>query len=307
MLRGLIIRQAFVLVDVALVALLLLVGYVWFLKIFEPEGTGSAVVAGPDSEGGSAIQMASVGDRSDYDVIAKNGFLGRAGATNNIPEAPPPPGSGGGPTVENKDLILLATVATYPTDPLAGAVIKDKRTNAEKTYYMNQPVTADVTLLEVHKRKVILLNKKKNNQRETLRMEEPEQEGGSTAPKTLSPTASRRSVGRPDSKVVTIKKAEIYKQLSEDNYAEVALQLSPQLHKDANGKIDGITSSNLEKNPLAQEMGLKNGDIVQKVNNVAIDSEKKLMQIVGQFQHAKVIKVSILRNGKPQLLTIRIE
>jgi type II secretory pathway component PulC len=83
--------------------------------------------------------------------------------------------------------------------------------------------------------------------------------------------------------------------------------LSPQLKKDENGNVIGITSPNIGKIPLAQKYGFKDGDVIQTINGVTIDSEQRVMEVLSRYQNAPTHYVSILRDGKPQTLVFRVE
>jgi len=59
--------------------------------------------------------------------------------------------------------------------------------------------------------------------------------------------------------------------------------------------------------PLAKKLGLKNGDVVQQINGKAIDSLTKAGQVLQTFDGLNTFRVSVLRNGRPQMLTVDIQ
>jgi len=75
MLRGLLVRKIFVLLDLALVLLLLLVAYQAFSAIFQPQRAIETAVA-PGSV--PQLEVAKVGKGADYGVITENGLFGPA-------------------------------------------------------------------------------------------------------------------------------------------------------------------------------------------------------------------------------------
>ena len=91
MLRGLLIRKTFLLLDLALIALLLIVAYLVFSTILEPV---RAVETPPPPEAVDDLRLAKVGLPADYSVIKENGLFGPAAKTSapDAASAAGPPG-----------------------------------------------------------------------------------------------------------------------------------------------------------------------------------------------------------------------
>ena len=302
MLRGLAIRQAFLLGDWAII-LLMVAGACYaaahFLGI--PLGQPAAqrddvAVADP---GGPGV-LAAVKPRADYERIVTSGLFGSAGkAAQEKPAAAPPP-------VEEETklrLKLCGTSATKPRDLFASAIILNEEKNQTGTFCVGQEVVDKVTLEEVWQRKVILLNKAANR-REVLRSEPDTKEGagGGAGPTTPQPKLTTGAGGNR----VTLKKQEIVQDLV-TNYADIVTQIKPELYHDAEGKVAGLTASNLESMPIAQKLGVKNGDVLQTVNNEVIDSEEKIMELVNKYRNSSTFRIGLLRDGKPLVVTYKLE
>ena len=302
MLRGLAIRQAFLLGD-WLIILLMVAGACYaaahFLGI--PLGQPGAqrddvAVADP---GGPGV-LAAVKPRAEYERIVTSGLLGSAGkAAQEKPAAAPPP-------VEEETklrLKLCGTSATKPRDLFASAIILNEEKNQTGTFCVGQEVVDKVTLEEVWQRKVILLNKAANR-REVLRSEPDTKEGagGGAGPTTPQPKLTTGTGGNR----VTLKKQELVQDLVA-NYTDIATQIKPELYYDAEGKVAGITASNLESIPIAQKLGVKNGDVLQTVNNEVIDSEQKIRELVDKYRNSSTFRIGLLRDGKPLVVTYKLE
>lgn len=302
MLRGLAIRQAFLLGD-WLIILLMVAGACYaaahFLGI--PLGQPGAqrddvAVADP---GGPGV-LAAVKPRAEYERIVTSGLLGSAGkAAQEKPAAAPPP-------VEEETklrLKLCGTSATKPRDLFASAIILNEEKNQTGTFCVGQEVVDKVTLEEVWQRKVILLNKAANR-REVLRSEPDTKEGagGGAGPATPQPKLTTGAGGNR----VTLKKQELVQDLVA-NYTDIATQIKPELYHDAEGKVAGITASNLESIPIAQKLGVKNGDVLQTVNNEVIDSEQKITELVNKYRNSSTFRIGLLRDGKPLVVTYKLE
>jgi type II secretory pathway component PulC len=304
MLRGLIIRQAFVVLDLGLAVLAVVVACFVVGKIGGTRGSDVSPNAGPTEEL-AKLDVAGVGPLADYLAIAQSGMFGKAG---NPPPKEPKETEKKTDDVKEVEttlpLKLRGAIAAGPDNELSNAVIENTRTKVTDTYYLGQPVMENVTLVEVHGRKVILFNKAKRL-REVLEMEE--QTGVQIASAPGRPMPSPASRPRPNSKGVVIKRHEVAQELSTENVANLVTTVAPSLYEDENGNVAGITSSNISSIPLAQKMGLEDGDVLQTVNGIKIDSQDKIPEIVQKFGNLNVFRLGILRDGKPQVITFRLE
>jgi general secretion pathway protein C len=302
MLRGLVIRQAFVVVEMVLVLLTVagagyavthLYGSAW--KGGGPESEAEPGL--PEAPGGA---LAEVKPRSEYDRIVATGLFGLAGRTalDQPTTAPPEPEE----TETQLRLKLVGTAATSPRDLLATAVILNEEKNVVRTFAVGQQVVDNVTLEQVFPRRVILYNKPANR-REVLRTEETANQSAKGAP---GPPAAPHSAFSGTSGRVSVKKTELVQELFA-NYADIVTQVKPELYRDASGKVAGITASNLESVPVAKTLNLKNGDVLQTVNNEMIDSEEKIMELVNKYQNSNTFRIGILRDGKPMTITYKLD
>jgi type II secretory pathway component PulC len=282
-----------------LIVLLLAVAYTAFSTFFEPV---RAVETPPPPEAVEGLHLAKVGLPADYSVIKENGLFGPA-AESSAPD--PAAAVVAAPTVEvtRLPLKLLGTAATSPTDPLACAGIKNTQTNSENTYYLGEPVLSDVVLEEVHKRGVVLFNKKENK-REILSMDEKE-----TIPAHLTAVSGAAAAPQPadggEPGPVSIKKDELMEIASD--MGRLMMELKPQPYKDESGKMIGITSPDLGKVPLAKKVGLADNDVITAINGMSIDSVESIGKIAEKFKNLNVFHLKVLRNGQTVTRTIKLD
>ncbi len=95
-------------------------------------------------------------------------------------------------------------------------------------------------------------------------------------------------------------------QLGGPQAMELMAEHRPRLARGPNGKVLGITADNISRIPYANMIGIRDGDIIQNVNGVAIDSLGKPFELVNKFKNRKQFNVRILRNGQPQTLNITL-
>jgi type II secretory pathway component PulC len=91
------------------------------------------------------------------------------------------------------------------------------------------------------------------------------------------------------------------------SYTDLITKVRPEMYRDANGNVIGVTADNISQVPIAAKLGIADGDVLQTVNNEQIDSEQKIMEMVQKYRNAGSFRIGILRNGKPKVITYRLE
>jgi len=307
MVRGLIIRQTFLLIDLVLFGSILLTAGLVVAQLFATPSVATNAPPGitPATDGESLIM--ALRDRKDYDTITASGLFGDAGrfSVASEPPPPPPPPEPADEVVETElNLKLWGTTSLSPTSIYASASIEDvsQRTGG-KLYFVGDDVVNDVTLEEVHPRWVILRNNRESPpQLERLKMDD--EDGtiagnlarGNTRPARPAPQVATR---------VDLNKEAFIQELYV-NYAELVTKVRPELYRDASGRVAGITAADISDVPLAKQLGLENGDVLQTVNNERIDSEQKILEMVQKYQNVDSFRIGILRNGTVQNITYNL-
>lgn len=310
MVRGLRIRQIFICVDLALAGLFIAVAGMIALEMTKPPlSPESLLPEGLAPQDAAAATLAAVGDRALYDSVVRGGLFGEAGRWD--PKAAPPPL----PPVEEitpaedimdtaLNLRLIGTVALSPSSPFAAAFIEnvDMRDQG-KSYLVGDAVMENVLLEEVYPREVIVLNKRGTPpKRERLRMDDKDE--AAQPPRVAMAPAPPVDTGPTER--ISLNRNELVQDIY-TNYADLVTNVHPELVKDENGNVLGVTAANIGKQPLAQKLGVQDNDILQTVNNERIDSEEKILEIVQKYQDASSIRIGIVRDGKPKVITYRLD
>jgi type II secretory pathway component PulC len=159
---------------------------------------------------------------------------------------------------------------------------------------------------EVYARKVIITNA---GERQTLSMDDEEAKklaaaqtgpaGDGPAPATAAPAAAGPS--EPGDRV-SLDKQEFIQELYV-NYADIVKKCKPEMYRDADGNVAGITASNISEIPLAKRLNLSDGDVLQTINNEKIDSQEKIIQLINKYRDTNTFRIGILRGGKPVMTT----
>ena len=307
MVRGLFIRQTFLLLDMMLVVAILGSAGMVVLQMFSRPGSDQPEMPVAGASGDSAAPLlANLRSRKDYESILESGLFGDAGRFNaKEPEV----------VVEEVvvdtspeetalNLVLLGTTSLSPTSIYAAATIENRaQRESAQLFTIGETIVNDVTLVEVHPRWVILKNNQKPPAKlEKLSMDDKEEEPG--VGMAANGASNRRPVAQ-RSQSVELDKAELVNELRV-NYTELVSKVKPELYRDSSGRVAGITAADISDVPLAKKLGLKNGDVLQTVNNEKIDDPDKIMGLVQKYQNANSFQIGILRNGKVENITYNL-
>ena len=92
----------------------------------------------------------------------------------------------------------------------------------------------------------------------------------------------------------------------------IAKQVQAGWHKDANGNVDGISAQSLSSHPvagpIAAMVGIQDGDVIQSINGVSINSEGSIAGLIEKYKNniPSSVTVNIIRNGQPQSIPINV-
>ncbi len=304
MVRALVIRQVFVLLDLALALGVMAMGGMVAYRVLVPAPDLSSDLSklAAVSEDG-ARTLATLAERPAYQDLISKKLFGPAGdfETPKPGDAPPTPPAGE-ITETELNLRLLGTVALRPDDPFASAIIEDQDQRITKGYTVGQDVTDKVKLVKVFPREVLILNARKNPAKEE-RLSMDEKEEGEAAPSPAGPAMPVRA--EPTEKV-NLSREEFVNDLY-TNYSDLVTKVKPEMYRDPSGKIAGVTAANISQVPLAGKLGLQDGDVLQTVNNEQIDSEQKIMEMVQKYRNANSFRIGILRGGQTKVITYSLQ
>lgn len=304
MVRGLVIRQGFMIVDLVLGLLVIVTVGIVVQQMLEAPRTVEAVPGMTGTERARTVQFAlEVGPREAYNSITSSGLFGDAGRMSRVAEPRAIEEEPAGIVEDTSlNLRLLGTIALSPQDPFAAAFIEDRDQRFAQGYGLGDEVVEKVKLAEVYQREVYLLNERNTPPtKERLRMDEE-----ADAPGTASPPKRLVSASPSTAERVALNRQEFIQELY-TNYADLVTKVKPEMYRDENGKVIGVTAPNISQVSLARKLGLQDGDVLTTVNNDSIDSEQKIMEVVQKYRSADAFRIGILRNGKPKVITYSLK
>ena len=192
-------------------------------------------------------------------------------------------------------LALVGTVAGSDED--AAAFIEETDKRRQELYRVGDKVK-DATLIAILEGKVVLSVDGKD---EILTMKEPSSRSSSSTARdrnTLSRavTPQRRSAGV----TRTIRRSDIQNSLEDVSGLLEQARIVPA------PSGDGFQISSIRSGSLFARMGLRNGDIVQGVDNRPITGTEDVVSFYQELGSASNITLDIIRNGREMSLPFRI-
>jgi len=185
---------------------------------------------------------------------------------------------------------LIGTLAGGPAT--SRAVIQNTKTNTTGSYRIGDSVASatveairpEMVVLRYQGRPVALkqCSGKTEARGPTGQGEQPKlRDAGQTAASRSQPSAG---APRPES-LRSGYVSEVFRQATIEPYVK-------------NNRTEGLQISGLEKIPMAETFGLKNGDVVQSINGQQLTSKQKAFQVLMKARTQPKIDIQLLRDGQ---------
>ena len=185
-------------------------------------------------------------------------------------------------------IALLGTVTGNEQN--AFAVIEETDKRKQGLYKIGDSVQ-NATVKKILREKVVLRVGTKD---EILTMEES--------------AASRRDKGRGPSKstgrgsTITVNRKDIQSSLKDINKLMSEVRIRPHF-KD--GQSDGLSVSRIKGGSIFSKLGLRNGDIVQKINGEPINSPDEVLALYEKLKSGSRVSLEVTRKGEPKTMNYR--
>ena len=204
--------------------------------------------------------------------------------------------------LKNLGLKLVGTVFTgIPAESLA--FIEELSARKQETYREGDRVK-QVLVKKILRQSVIINTGKRD---EMLTMEETEEAAGK--PGAPGPTARYQPprppvAAPPPSSATTLPREEVESSLSDLNQLMQQVRIRPYL--EAN-KPAGFLVSDIKPGSIFAKMGLRNGDVVQKINDQNISSPEQAIELYQGLMEGGEIALEIKRGQKSEKINYEVE
>jgi type II secretion system protein C len=228
---------------------------------------------------------------SDYEtIVQRNLFSDAAPAAGPRPDANRAPAVPAVPSADELGLKLVGTIAGGPTT--SRAIIQDTKSNTSDFYRIGDTI-ASATVEAVQRGEVVL-----RYQGRPLVLKQCSgttadkgQRTEAAAPKAESPSPPAPVAAAPSS------------ESSRGGYMSEVFRKATIEPYVRNDRTEGLRITGLDKIPLAEAFGFKNGDVVQAVNGQQLTSKQKAFQVLQKAKTQPRVNIRILRDGKSKELS----
>lgn len=242
-------------------------------------------------------QTAAAEDFSSFAPILEKGLFGAATQGKLTPITQSPVTKGATVTAQS-DLLLLGTAIGSFRETFA--LIQKTSTKEERVFRLGDRVYDIGPLVAVKK-------------------EQAEIQAGGQRIKLLTPTAVATETGKPAGELAAAQPGALAVASGAGNYVvdqralNAALDNIGQAMTDArllpstkDGKVEGFRVSEVKPNGIFGMVGIKNGDVLLRINDFAIDSPDKAIQSFVTLKGQNRIKLDLIRDGQPATLNYDI-
>lgn len=196
----------------------------------------------------------------------------------------------------------IKLIGTVVAGDKSAAMLMKSGGKEHEVFFLGESIQPNVKLVEVFATEIVIDNAGK---RENISIE-----GGeltAVASKHSQPARqSVRSPRRPTHQRVDRKIDKGHLQNQMRNFSTLLSQARVKPHF-TDKKADGFTISEIVKGSLYEEIGLQNGDVIQKVNGESVTSAEQAMRMYKELQNSTFIDVEINRDGSTQQVSYTIQ
>jgi len=198
---------------------------------------------------------------------------------------------------EELSLELLGTVCGNTA--VSRAIIKDTKTKLLGMYKTEQNI-AGARIKSIEENAVILLH---NGQRKMLTLNRTGRDNKSNTQVLSSPAISE--TGKVASPVLPVKQSlnETPTKIAHLEAILTKAAIEPYL---VDGRVEGLRINDLENIPMAKAFGLKEGDIIRRVNGHQLISKQKAFQVFQKAKSQTTMSLELLSGGEIKELSFTL-
>ena len=193
--------------------------------------------------------------------------------------------------------LKIALLGTVTGDKQTAVAVIEERDKRRQGLYRVGDSVQDAIVRMILRGKVVL---RVGDKDEILTMEESSSQRASSSSTEKEGRASR-APRRGTS--ITVKRSDIEKSLEDINKLLSQARIRPHF---TDGSADGLAFSNIKAGSIFKKMGLKNGDIVQGVDDRPIESPDDVLSLYEKLESESSISLQINRKGRQETINYRL-
>jgi type II secretory pathway component PulC len=262
---------------------------------------------------------------SGYDYHPSHSAIVDGNIFGTVPRPPAEKEGEGGPTtVANIEAELTGVIYFSEGNKLNQATIRLKQENKTDVYKIGDEVSPGVTVADIQPTKVVLNLGSARTQELFFVFGQPPnaamQEGEYVDPYSrMPPDVRARALLGYRQKLVDdniqqigdnfykIQKSAIEKTLGNLNEVMTQARMIPNMVQDGSGqKMDGFKIFNIKSGSIYQKLGMRDGDVIRKINNAPMDNVEKGLELLQALRYEKKFDIDILRGSQPVQMNYQV-
>lgn len=247
-----------------------------------------------------------------YETIIKRNIF-NANPPADTPVAAPPPEPAPPPPAPAPPLQLKLVGTVAGTNATRFAILEATGHPPGQAVYQVGDIVQQAVIVDIRPDCVVFETSAK--QRETLCFQQETGTGlqkqsaapalpgraGVAAPRTHDPGTT--GIVRVDSGTWRVSRELILEHFANVGSLATQATLTPYM---VQGQPQGFRLTQIKADGVLQQIGLQNGDVLQKVNGLDIHTPQEALQAYQQLQTEATVRLSILRNNRPTTLTYEL-
>ena len=207
-------------------------------------------------------------------------------------------------TTSSANIRLLGT-ATRAQDR-AFAIVENQTTRSQGLYREGDLIAPGILLVQVGWDRITI---ERDGKRETLLLPKDTPATSGQPPTVPVSTPANTNTQQEGVRQVTqdsfrIDRREVDHAIN--NLSELFTQVRAVPYSQKEGVVQGFRLFQIKPDSLIERIGLKNGDVIQRVNGVEISDPSTAFQLLQDLQGHSQIRVDVLRNQQPTSLSYEI-
>ncbi len=191
------------------------------------------------------------------------------------------------------DRILLGTVVA---EDKSLALIRSGKDLV--AYHLGEKLPDDGQIEEIRRNRVKIRNR--DGSLTTLEILEAQ----------AAPAANKRPAGKtPEIRQVGENRWQIPRTTAEASRQNLSeeLRLAQMQPRIIEGRTDGFLIRSIKRSSMLNKLGLRRGDVIMSVNDIALDSPEKALQVFQQLREARQINLAVERKGKAMTFAYELD
>ncbi len=182
------------------------------------------------------------------------------------------------------------------------AIIEDSTAQKQDLYQIDDVIQDQARVVEILRCRVVVL---RNGQQEVLECpsQEESEKGGGKSVSSATTTSPAAGIKKLSETSYIIDEREVENALNNINQLMTEVRVVPNFE---DGKTTGFKVFAIKPNSIFAQIGLKNGDVIQKVNDRDITTPDKAFQAFQELRNERNLTVQISRGRQQQTLTYEI-